>query len=132
MIEKNILDHIIKGRIEAQRKLFNANTVVIDKDLAITNNLITPNKPMFLYGLKVKYQENLAKDLGFNFLLCQDNSTEDRIHKLEARMDELIVLKNMLISYIKTFGEPEDFNRFLDNNFTYEDIQILLKELREE
>lgn len=130
MIE-NILDHIRKAINESYSRYFKANTVIIDTDLAMTNNLISPNYPAFIFGLKVQYQKNLAKDFGYNFALYQDDTTEDRIHKLKARMDELIVLKNMLINYIKTYGEPEGFNRFLDNNFTYEDIQILLKELRE-
>ena len=130
MIE-NILDHIRKAINESYKQYIKANTIIIDKDLAMTNNLFNSNYPAFIFGLKVQYKEDLAKDFGYNFALVQDNSTEDRIHNLEARMDELIVLKNMLISYIKICGEPEDFNRFLDNNFTYEDIQILLKELRE-
>lgn len=132
MIEKNILNHISKSIYESHKRYFKANTIIIDKDLAMTNNLFNPNLPACIFGLKVQYQEDLAKDFGYNFALVKDNSAEDRIRYLEARMDELIVLKNMLISYIKTYGEPEYFNRFLDNNFTYEDIEILLKELREE
>lgn len=74
-IIKDIYEHIRKAETEAIIRNIKANQIIIDKGLAITNNLYIQGideelkeiNPMVL-GLAIVYQENLAKD-GYNFII---------------------------------------------------------------
>ena len=87
-IIKDIYEHIRKAETEAVIRNIKANQIIIDKDLAITNNLyiqgIDENlkeiNPMVL-GLTIVYQENLAKD-GYNFIMSYNPRLEQKIKTL--------------------------------------------------
>lgn len=95
-IHNDIFEHIRKARIEALNREIKANMIIIDRDLAITNELyISDNvclcgivRPMIL-GLEVEYQKDLTKDFGFNFIITDGDTAETRIAELEKENAEL-------------------------------------------
>ena len=68
---KNIYEHIRKARIEAQRQFIAANTIIIDKEIAYTNNLFVQDNniigeyPPMIFGMKVLYDNNLPNNANF-------------------------------------------------------------------
>lgn len=84
----NILDHIYKATIEALKRDIKVNQIIIDKDLAILNNLYIQDidekskkvNPM-IFGLAIDYQENLAKD-GYNFIMGYNPRLEQKTKTL--------------------------------------------------
>ena len=105
-IIKDIYDHICKAETEAIIRNIKANQIIIDKGLAITNNLYIQGideelkeiNPMVL-GLAIVYQENLAKD-GYNFIMnfnprldekpktLADYTTRELLEELQRRNEE--------------------------------------------
>lgn len=105
-IIKDIYDHICKAETEALIRNIKANQIIIDKGLAITNNLYIQGideelkeiNPMVL-GLAIVYQENLAKD-GYNFIIgynprldekpktLADYTTRELLEELQRRNEE--------------------------------------------
>lgn len=105
-IIKDIYDHICRAKTEAIIRNIKANQIIIDKDLAITNNLyiqgidetLTEINPMIL-GLAIVYQANLAKD-GYNFIIgynpildekpktLADYTTRELLEELQRRNEE--------------------------------------------
>ena len=105
-IIKDIYDHICKAETEAIIRNIKANQIIIDKGLAITNNLYIQGideelkeiNPMVL-GLAIVYQENLAKD-GYNFIIgynprldekpktLADYTTRELLEELQRRNEE--------------------------------------------
>ena len=80
----NIYDHIQTAIDEAKKNLIDANTIIINKDVAILNDLYSPNKPLMILGLKEYDNLNLY---GINFAVCE----------LHSRLsdDEKVILKNV-------------------------------------
>ena len=79
----NIIDHIRKAQIEAQKQHFKANIIIIDTDLAQMNNLYAPTfYPPMIMGLEVKYVHNLTKDYGINFAITEGNTMSNELNQL--------------------------------------------------
>ena len=105
-IIKDIYDHICRAKTEAIKRNIEANQIIIDKGLAITNHIYFTNvdgsmcdcEPMML-GLAIVYQENLAKD-GYNFIMnfnprldekpktLADYTTRELLEELQRRNEE--------------------------------------------
>ena len=105
---KNILEHIAKTREQAIKQHIRANTIIIDKDVAMVNKLwisISPNSivrmPPMLMGLKVEYEENLSEKLGVdcNFVMAErkietpktplsEYSTEELLDEIRKRIEK--------------------------------------------
>jgi len=96
---KDILEHIAKAREQAIKQHIRANTIIIDKDLAMVNKLwipISPNSivdtPKMIMGLKVEYEENLSDKLGFdcNFVMAEKNIETPKTPLSEYSTEELL------------------------------------------
>ena len=87
----NIMEHIHKARIEAQKRHIKVNTIIIDEELARTEHLLIDNyiMPPMIMGLEVKYLEHLTKDYGFNFVLADGSTMQNKISNLELENDYL-------------------------------------------
>lgn len=87
----NIMEHIYKAQIEARKQHIKANTIIIDEELARTENLLIDNYiiPPMIMGLEVKYLKHLTKDYGFNFMLADSPTMQDKIKNLELENDYL-------------------------------------------
>lgn len=105
---RNILEHIAKAREQTIKKYIRANTIIIDKDVAMVNKLwipISPNyiaeTPTMIIGLQVLYEENLSDKLGVdcNFVITNNDtikpktplseySTEELLDEIRKRVDE--------------------------------------------
>lgn len=102
----NIIDHIRKAQIEAQKQHFKANTIIIDTELARMNEVYAPSFdgyqicPPMIMGLEVKYQNNLTKDYGVNFILTKTFTQNDELSELrkenEILREKLNKLKEVL------------------------------------
>lgn len=102
----DIIDHIRKAETEALKRDIKINQIIIDEDLAITNNLyfksfnrsIKTAAPM-IFGLAVDYQKNL-KEEGYNFIIghnprldekqktLADYTTTELLEELQRRNEE--------------------------------------------
>lgn len=96
---KNILEHIEKVREQTIKKCIRANTIIIDKDVAMVNKLwipISPNSivetPRMLMGLKVEYEENLSDKLGVdcNFIMAEKKIATPKTPLSEYSTEELL------------------------------------------
>lgn len=91
----NIIDHIRKAQIEAQKQHFKANTIIIDTDLARTNEIYFPTKdgyticPSMIMGLAVQYQNNLTHEFGVNFIITNTHTPNDELSDLRKENKEL-------------------------------------------
>lgn len=104
MVE-DIIEHIRKAQLEAQKQHFKANTIIIDTELAMINNLSCPNYPRMIMGLEVKYQYNLAQDYGINFAITEGNTTEDEVRWLRK---ENKMLKEKIAKLKEILGVEDD------------------------
>ena len=88
---KDIIGHINKARIEAQKQLIKANMIILDEDLAIAEHLLVDNKiiPPMIMGLEVKYLKNLTQDLGCHFIMTDGLVYQDRLKELEVENEIL-------------------------------------------
>lgn len=102
----DIINHIRKAETEALKRDIKINQIIIDEDLAITNNLyfksfnrsIKTAAPM-IFGLAVDYQKNL-KEEGYNFIIgynprldekqktLADYTTTELLEELQRRNEE--------------------------------------------
>ena len=87
----NIMEHIYKAQMEARKRHIKVNTIIIDKELARTEHLLVDNyiMPPMIMGLEVKYLEHLTKDYGFNFVLADGSTMQDKMKNLELENDYL-------------------------------------------
>ena len=91
----NIIDHIRKAQIEAQKQHFKANTIIIDTELARMNEVYAPSfdgyeiYPPMIMGLEVKYIHNLTKDYGINFAITEGNTMANELISLRKENKEL-------------------------------------------
>ena len=98
---ENILEHIRVAKDHALCRGIKANTVIIDKGLAVANNIYKQfdfldsmhceaiQLPPIILGLEVKYQTNLSKDLGANFIITEGNTVESELDRLRKENKEL-------------------------------------------
>lgn len=103
---EDLFEHIEKAHRQALKDRIKANTIIIDSTLAKTNHIYQPNgfgydeiKPMIL-GLEIKYQDNLTKDFGYNFILgdkpelpkertpLSEYTNEELMKELESRLSK--------------------------------------------
>ena len=93
----NIMIHIRKAKIEAERNNIKANMIIIDEHIAKVNNLYSwdgryvRETPPMIFGLQVEYLEDLSKDYGANFIITKGNTVADENKKLReenARLKE--------------------------------------------
>ena len=97
---KDIIEHINKVREQAIKQYIRANTIIIDKDVAMVNKLwftLPPDNsivetPIMLFGLKVEYEENLSDKLGVdcNFVITNRNTIKPKTPLSDYSTDELI------------------------------------------
>ena len=106
---KNIYEHIRKARIEAQRQFIATNTIIIDKEIAYTNNLFVQDNniigeyPPMIFGMKVLYDDNLPNNANFVITQTPKNKME-QIQNIEEELGiDLITLFKALTKgiYIK-------------------------------
>ena len=106
---KNIYEHIRKAKIEAQRQFIAANTIIIDKEIAYTNNLFVQDNniigeyPPMIFGMKVLYDDNLPNNANFVITQTPKNKME-QIQNIEEELGiDLITLFKALTKgiYIK-------------------------------
>lgn len=105
-IIKDIYDHIRKAETEALKRKIKINQIIIDKDLAITNNLYIQGideqskkiNPMIL-GLAIDYQENLRKDDGYNFIIGYNEriDTKNKDIRILANFTKEELLQELLM-----------------------------------
>lgn len=67
----NIYEHIIKAREEALKRNIEANTIIIDKEVAVTNDIyfrdgdtLRHMKPM-IFGMDIQYSKKLPNNANF-------------------------------------------------------------------
>ena len=96
----DILEHIADGIRYARAKLIKANTIILDKGIAIVNDLyfvenstILHSKPMIM-GLEVDYEENLKNDFGCHFIIGTKTNEEEKPktlsdYTIEELLDEI-------------------------------------------
>ena len=91
----NIIEHIRKAQVEAQKQHFKANTIIIDTYLAKMNEIYAPSfdgysvYPPMIMGLEVKYVHNLTKDYGINFAITEGNTMSNELILLRKENQEL-------------------------------------------
>ena len=91
----NIIEHIRKAQLEAQKQHIKANMIIIDTDLAKMNGLYAPSFegysicPPMIMGLEVKYVHNLTKDYGVGFILTKTHTQNDELISLRKENQEL-------------------------------------------
>lgn len=94
---KDIMDHIIKVKQQAEKEEIKANMIIIDEGIAKTNHLLISGYfkngyrmvPPMIFGLEVKYAKNLIEDYGAFFIITEGPTANDRISKLEEENREL-------------------------------------------
>ena len=104
MVE-NIIEHIRKAQLEAHKRNIKANTIIIDTELAMINNLLCPNYPNMIMGLEVKYEHNLTENYGINFAITEGNTTEDEVRWLRK---ENKMLKEKIAKLKEILGVEDD------------------------
>ena len=95
----NIYDHIIEAKIEAEKRMIEANTIIINKNLAFSDkgciqflNNITEYPPM-IFGLKVVYaNDNLPNNSAFIVTQTQEKLTESEKIKNALGIEPSILL----------------------------------------
>lgn len=104
----NIYEHILKAREEARKQLIEANTIIIDKYVARSNNLFFQENnvirecPPMIFGMKVYYGNNLPNNANFIITQTPKNKME-QINKLEKYLGiDLITLFKALEDGIYT------------------------------
>lgn len=92
----NIIEHIRLAQIQAEKNHIKANMIIIDTGIAMTNYLFVYNDliPPIIWGLKVEYKSNLAKDYGVNFAIS--NKPEYQLKENEEEKKEIKELKRLL------------------------------------
>ena len=91
----NILEHINKAKEEFLKNGFEANTIIINEELARTEHLLIPvgddtvfSFPPTILGLKVEYAKKLPLDA--NFIVTKTNKPkEDELEYYKNRCEEL-------------------------------------------
>ena len=98
----NVLEHIRSAKIQAYKNHIEANMIILDTGIAMTNhlfmydNIIQPT----IWGMKVMYHDNLANDYNVNFAISRGtNHIKTEIDESQAELKELKrLLKNAKIS----------------------------------
>lgn len=104
MVE-DIIEHIRKAQLEAHKRNFKFNTIIIDADLAMINNLSCPNYPRMIMGLEVKYEHNLTENYGVNFILTKTHTQNDELSELRKENE---MLKEKLAKLKEILGVEDD------------------------
>lgn len=98
----NVLEHIRSAKIQAYKNHIEANMIILDTGIAMTNhlfmydNIIQPT----IWGMKVMYHDNLANNYGVNFAISRKtNHIKKELDESQAELKELKrLLKNAKIS----------------------------------
>ena len=112
-IIQNTYEHIRKAIIEAQNRYIEANTIILNKNFAISNELyvpITENSyafcPPILFGLKVKYAEKLPLNANFALMKSNEKSEYERLVEENKKLKKAIeILKSNLFIDFKDIGD---------------------------
>ena len=100
----NIIEHIRKAQLEAQKQHFKANIIIIDSDLAMINNFC-PDYPRMIMGLEVKYIHNLTQDYGINFAIAEGDTMSNELISLRKENRELRRKLNKVKQVFESVGE---------------------------
>ena len=102
-MEKDIYEHILKALHEARKNKIKANTIIIDEEVAMSNELYFPYEindnryletiPPMLFGLKINYMKNLTKDYDSNFIILEN------LNKKQTELEELREVVEILSKY---------------------------------
>ena len=103
-IIQNIYEHIRKAICEAHIKMIEVNTIVLDENFAISNELYVPMTensyavcPPMLFGLKVKYVEKLPLNANFALINSCERSDYERLVEENEKLKKTIdILKDKL------------------------------------
>ena len=94
---QNIYEHIRKAICEAHIKMIEVNTIVLDENFAISNELYVPMTensyavcPPMLFGLKVKYAEKLPLNANFALINSSERSDYERLVKENEKLKKAI------------------------------------------
>lgn len=88
----NILEHINKAKEECLKNGFEANTIIINEELARTEHLLISvgdtvfSFPPTILGLKIQYAEKLPLDANF---IVTNNPKKDELEYYKNRCEEL-------------------------------------------
>lgn len=95
-IIQNVYEHIRKATNEAQKRYIEANTIILNKNFAMVNELYVPMTensysvfPRMLFGLKVEYAENLPYNANFA-LTKTDKSEYERVFEENEKLKKII------------------------------------------
>ena len=108
----NIMEHIQKAALQAEKEHFKANTIIIDTELAIMNNVYVPKiygydiYPPMIMGLKVMYVNNLTENYDVNFIITNTN-TKTIEDELTALREENEMLKEKLSKLKEILGNEK-------------------------
>ena len=110
----NIYEHILEAKKETQKRYIEANTILINQEIAYSNNLfiqdndmITEYPPM-IFGMKVFYDNNLPNNANFIITNSPKNKLE-KINELEESLGiDLITLFNANKVYFKYCEESNE------------------------
>lgn len=132
---KNILEHIMKAREEAMRRQIEANTIVIDKDIAYQNELYFENgiiRPA-IFGLKIMYAEHLPNNANFSILnsdYLTDVEKKQQINEAKAVAFNIVARKNVDIGLLKYSKNAEHYNsKTFDDEITEEEYKLIKEAL---
>ena len=94
-VANDIFEHIRKARLEAEKQMIETNMIIIDQDLAMTNEIYfmfndnIRSIPPMIFGMEVKYQKNLTKDFGMNFIVTDGPTRDSELELLRKENAEL-------------------------------------------
>lgn len=144
-IIQNIYEHIRKAICEAHIKMIEVNTIVLDENFAISNELYVPMTensyavcPPMLFGLKVKYVEKLPLNANFALINSCERSDYERLVEENEKLKKAIdVLKDkgvdvaMLLHLIECGNDtPQYYNEGFEQQYRLNQEQYkLVKEV---
>lgn len=98
----NVYEHIRSARIQAKKNYIKANMIILDTGIAMTNHLFVDDNiiPPTIWGMKVMYHNNLAKNYDVNFAISRGTNliTKEKKENKENKelKDEIKNLKRLL------------------------------------
>ena len=95
----NVLEHIRSAKIQANKNYIEANMIILDTGIAMTNHLFVYDNVIepTIWGMKVEYHDNLANNYDVNFAISRGTNliTKEKKENKELK-DEIKNLKRLL------------------------------------
>lgn len=115
----NIYEHIRKAKIQAEKDYIKANTIIIDKDIAKTNNLFYNGGmyPPMIMGLKVVYSKNLPDNV--NFIISEGNQVKSEFEKFKQLKDDLSLSPLIIFQALENGVYVKDSDEYVETTITH-------------